>query len=144
MYLIREVFDWVAAATLLEKGVEWHCGYMPVEQKGPHSVILERPGDPMQPYLRHNVGVYGFQILTIGPLGSNYWQGRDQAELIYQAVGDVNGAILGDGTYANEWYADVIAARSQPYYLGGDLRYQFEISFDIDVSARTPATLMVL
>ena len=41
-------------------------------------------------------------------------------------------------------YADVIAARSQPYYLGGDERYQFEISFDIDVSARTPATLMVL
>jgi len=144
MYLVRELFDWVAAATLLEKGVELHCGYMPVEQGGPHSVILERPGDPMQPYLRHNDGVFGFQILTIGPTGSNFWEARNQAEILFQALGDVNGAILGDGTYANEWYADVISARSSPYYLGADERYGFEISFDIDVSARIPATLMVV
>jgi len=143
MYLIREVFDWVAAQTLLVKGVEWHCAYMPVEQDGAHSVILERPSDPIQPRLRHNVGVFGFQILTVGPTGSNYWQCRDQAERIYQVIGDVNGAILGDGTYTPEWYADVIAARSQPYYLGGDERYRFEISFDVDVSART-AQLMIL
>lgn len=143
MYLIREVFDWVYAQTLLERGVEWHCAYMPVEQDGPHSVLLERPGDPMQPRLRHNPAVAGFQILTIGPTGSNYWQCRDQAEAIFQAIGDVNGAILGDGTYTPEWYADVMAARSQPYVLPGDERYRFEISFDIDVSARTDQ-LMVL
>ena len=143
MFLIREVFDWVAAQTLLERGVEWHCAYMPVEQDGAHAVILERPSDPMQPRLRHNVGVFGFQILSVGPTGSDYWDAYRLADTIFQVIGDVNGATLGDGTYAEEWYADVIKARSQPYYLGGDERYRFEISFDIDVSART-AQLMVL
>jgi len=35
------------------------------------------------------------------------------------------------------------AARSNPYYLGGDERYRFEISFDIDVSARTAELMAV-
>ena len=143
MFLIREVFDWVTAQTGLLPGSEWHCAYMPVEQTGAHAVILERPGDPMQPNLRHNEGVYGFQILVVGPTGSDYWAARRLAETIWNAIGDVRGAILGDGTYDPEWYADVIAARSNPYYLGGDERYRFEISFDIDVSARTAELMAV-
>ena len=142
MFLIREVFDWVKVRTGLLPGEEWHCAYMPVLQEGAHAVILERPGDPMQPKLRHNVGFYGFQILSVGPTGSDYWAAYRLADTIWQVIGDVPGAILGDGTYTPEWYAEVIAARSAPYYLGGDERYRFEISFDIDVKAKT-AELML-
>ncbi len=141
--LIREVFDWVAAETLLERGVEWHCGYMPVQQTGAVAVLLPRPGDPMQPRLRHNEGVYGFQILAWGPTGSDFWDVYRLSYVIFNAMGDVPHATLGDGTYANEWEADVMAARSEPYYLGGDERFRFEISFDVDVSARTAELMTV-
>lgn len=143
MELAKELFDWIVAQTGLQAGVEIHCGYMPVLTEGPAAVLLERPGDPMQPRLRHNLGEYGFQVLTLGPTGSDYWQAHGLATQIFEACNDVPGAILGDGTYAPEWYAEQIRARTNPAMLGGDERYRWEISFDLQVSART-AQLMVL
>jgi len=141
MYLIQELFDWIAARTLLAPGVDLHCGYMPVETEGAVSVLLEQPGDPQQPTLRHNVGRYRFQVLTLGPTGSDFWAAYDRARIIFAVTNDVAGAVLGDGTYENEWYAEVMRAVSQPYYLGGDERFRHEISFDILLRARTAALM---
>ena len=143
MFLIQEVFDWVAAETGLIRAVEWHCGYMPPETEGAVAVLLERPGDPMQPRLRHNVGSYGFQVLALGPTGSDYWDAYRLADQIYQVLGDVVGAELGDGTYTQQWYAEVIRARSAPYFLGQDERFRFEISTDYDVRGRTAELMTV-
>lgn len=139
MQLLTELFDWVAHRTALERGLEWHCGYLPPEVTGAVAVLLERPGDPMLPKLRHNVGRYGFQVLAVGPTGSDFWAAHDLAHQIYAVMSDVRGATLGDGTYTPEWYAEVMAARSPPYYLGGDERFRFEISADYTVLAKTAA-----
>jgi hypothetical protein len=139
MFLIRELFDWVALQTGLERGVEWQCAFMPPEVTGAVAVLLERPGDAMQPNLRHNLGAYGFQVLALGPTGSDYWDAYRLADTVFQAMGDVAHATLGDGTYTNEWEADVMQAQSPPYYLGGDERFRFEISTDYIVRARTAA-----
>ena len=137
MYLVKELFDWVTLQTGLVPGVEWQCAYMPVEQDGAFAVLLERPGDPMLPTLRHNLGRFNFQVLSIGPTGSDYWAAYDLARRIFNVMGDRAGAELGDGTYTPEWYAEVIEARSAPYYLGGDERFRFEISTDYVVLAQT-------
>ena len=136
-FLLKEVFDWVALQTGLIRATEWYCGQMPPETEGAVAVLLDTGGVPMQPGLRHNLCIATFQVLALGPTGSDYWDAYRLAYTIHNVLGDVRHTTLGDGTYTPTWEADVISADSRPAYIGGDERFRFEISCMYSVSART-------
>jgi hypothetical protein len=142
-FLLKELFDWVAVQTGLVPTTEWHCGQMPPETEGACAVLLDAGGDPMQPRLRHNLCIAQFQVLALGPTGSDYWDAYRLAYQIHNVMGDVRHTILGDGTYTPTWEADVISADSRPAYIGGDERFRFEISCMYSVSARTAQLMAV-
>ncbi|HUT62190.1 MAG TPA: hypothetical protein VNA25_30490 [Phycisphaerae bacterium] len=137
MVLVKELFDWVAAQTGLERGVDWHCGYLPAKTSGAVAVLLEAGGDPMSPRLRHNLEMAVFQVLCLGPVEPDFWEAHDLGILIHRVLRDAASVRLGDGSYPAEWIADTILAQAKPQLIGGDERFRHEVSAMYVVRARS-------